>query len=64
MWKPPLYDPRFEHDACGVGFVASRDLKPSYRLTKLAVECLVARGRMLAGAPEGSIEENNAASTQ
>ncbi|HEX2421453.1 MAG TPA: glutamate synthase subunit alpha, partial [Acidimicrobiia bacterium] len=40
MWKPPLYDPRFEHDACGVGFVASRDLKPSYRLTKLAVECL------------------------
>ncbi|MGH8926138.1 MAG: glutamate synthase large subunit [Acidimicrobiia bacterium] len=40
MWKPPLYDPRFEHDACGVGFVAARDLKPSYRLTKLAVECL------------------------
>ncbi|HJQ96380.1 MAG TPA: glutamate synthase large subunit [Acidimicrobiia bacterium] len=40
MWKPPLYDSRFEHDACGVGFVASRDLKPSYRLTKLAVECL------------------------
>jgi glutamate synthase domain-containing protein 2/glutamate synthase domain-containing protein 1/glutamate synthase domain-containing protein 3 len=40
MWKPPLYDPRFEHDACGVGFVAARDLRPSYRLTKLAVECL------------------------
>ena len=41
MWSPPLYDRRFEHDACGVGFVASRDLQPSYRLTKLAVECLV-----------------------
>lgn len=36
----PLYDPRFEHDACGVGFIAARDLEPSFRLTRLAVECL------------------------
>ncbi|MFP3915175.1 MAG: glutamate synthase large subunit [Actinomycetota bacterium] len=37
---PPLYDPRFEHDACGVGFIAARDGSASHRLTKLAVECL------------------------
>jgi glutamate synthase domain-containing protein 2/glutamate synthase domain-containing protein 1/glutamate synthase domain-containing protein 3 len=29
-----------EHDACGVGFIAARDRAPSYRLTRLAVECL------------------------
>ncbi len=40
MWSAPLYDPRYEHDACGVGFVASRDLAASHRLTRLAVDCL------------------------
>ncbi|HJS71185.1 MAG TPA: glutamate synthase large subunit [Acidimicrobiia bacterium] len=29
-----------EHDACGVGFIAARDRVPSYRMTRLAVECL------------------------
>jgi glutamate synthase (ferredoxin) len=29
-----------EHDACGVGFIAARDRVPSFRLTRLAVECL------------------------
>ena len=29
------------HDACGVGLIADRSLAPSYRLTRLAVECLV-----------------------
>src|SRR5690606_4276974 len=29
-----------EHDACGVGFIAARDLKPSFHLLRLAVECL------------------------
>jgi glutamate synthase (ferredoxin) len=37
---PPLYDSRFEHDACGVGFIAARDASPSHRMTRLAVECL------------------------
>ena len=37
---PPLYDPRFEHDACGVGFIAARDGSASYRMTRLAVDCL------------------------
>jgi glutamate synthase domain-containing protein 2/glutamate synthase domain-containing protein 1/glutamate synthase domain-containing protein 3 len=36
----PLYDPTFEHDACGVGFIAARDTLPSFRMTRLAVECL------------------------
>ncbi len=36
----PLYDPRFEHDACGVGFIAARDGTASHRMTRLAVDCL------------------------
>ena len=32
--------PPIEHDACGVGFIASLDREPSYRITRLAVECL------------------------
>ena len=36
----PFIDPRIEHDACGVGFIAALDRAPSYRLTRLAVECL------------------------
>ena len=34
------FDPSIEHDACGVGFIAALDRAPSYRLTRLAVECL------------------------
>jgi glutamate synthase (ferredoxin) len=29
-----------EHDACGVGFIAAKDRSPSFRMTRLAVECL------------------------
>ncbi|HZD22943.1 MAG TPA: glutamate synthase central domain-containing protein, partial [Acidimicrobiia bacterium] len=29
-----------EHDACGVGFIAARDRTASFRMTRLAVECL------------------------
>ena len=37
----PLYDPRFEHDACGVGFVA--DLRgASPRVVPMALEALAA----------------------
>lgn len=54
MWSAPLYDPRFEHDACGVGFIASRDLLPSYRLTRLAVECLVRLEHRGAKAADGT----------
>ncbi|MDQ1382820.1 MAG: hypothetical protein QOG65_199, partial [Actinomycetota bacterium] len=27
---PPLYDPRFEHDACGVGFVVDMKGRKSH----------------------------------
>ncbi len=35
-----LYDPRFEHDACGVGFVADLHGVPSHELVDRAVEVL------------------------
>ena len=38
----PLYDPRFEHDACGVGFVAESRLGPSERVVPLALAALAA----------------------
>jgi glutamate synthase (ferredoxin) len=36
----PAIDIGREHDACGVGFIAARNRTPSYRVTRLAVECL------------------------
>src|SRR6185295_14796706 len=36
----PLYDPRFEHDACGVGFVAESSAGPSARIVPLALQAL------------------------
>ena len=36
----PLYDPSQHHDACGVGFVAARDVAASHRIVRLGVECL------------------------
>ncbi len=38
--EPPAIDFGRDRDACGVGFIAARDRSPSYRLTRLAVECL------------------------
>ncbi|HVH86718.1 MAG TPA: glutamate synthase central domain-containing protein, partial [Terriglobales bacterium] len=35
-----LYDPRFEHDACGVGFVARVSAEPSHELLQMALEAL------------------------
>jgi len=36
----PAIDIGSEHDACGVGFIAARSLEPSFRITRLGVECL------------------------
>ena len=36
-----LYDPRFEHDACGVGFVADLKGRPSHEMLTRALTCLV-----------------------
>ncbi len=38
--EAPLYDARFEHDACGVGFVAESRNGPSERVLPLALEAL------------------------
>ncbi len=35
-----LYDPSFEHDACGVGFVADLQGRPSHRLVRQGLEVL------------------------
>ena len=50
----PLYDPAHEHDACGVGFIAARDRRASFRLTRLAVECLVRLDHRGAKAADGT----------
>ncbi len=36
-----LYDPRFEHDSCGIGFVANIKGKPSHKIIEQGVEVLV-----------------------
>ena len=38
----PLYDPRHEHDACGVGFVADTDGRHAARTVPMALEALAA----------------------
>jgi glutamate synthase domain-containing protein 2/glutamate synthase domain-containing protein 1/glutamate synthase domain-containing protein 3 len=42
--QPPkavgLYDPRFEHDACGVGMVARLDNRPSHEVIAQAIQAL------------------------
>ena len=35
-----LYDPAFEHDACGVGFVAQIDGTPSHRILELGIRAV------------------------
>lgn len=38
--KQGLYDPRFEHDACGIGFVANIKGKPSHEIITQALQVL------------------------
>ena len=38
--KQGLYDPRFEHDACGVSFVADLHGRPSHRMVELGLSSL------------------------
>src|SRR5580698_3969804 len=35
-----LYDPRYEHDACGIAVVARLDNRPSNEVVRLAIEAL------------------------
>ncbi len=39
--KQGLYDPQFEHDACGVGFIAHINGKASHKIVKDAEEILI-----------------------
>ena len=39
--KGGLYDPRFEHDSCGVGFVVDIEGKPSNRIVRQGLEILM-----------------------
>ena len=39
--KQGLYDPRYEHDACGVGFVADLKGRKSHRIVEQAIEVLL-----------------------
>ena len=42
MPLPPrqgLYDPDHEHDACGLGFVASLRREPSHAVVEQGIEC-------------------------
>lgn len=38
--KQGLYDPRFEHDACGIGFVAHVEGRRSHKVLEMALEAL------------------------
>src|ERR1700758_759433 len=51
-----LYDPRYEHDACGVGLVARLDNEPTHDVIMRAIgalECLEHRGATGADAHTG-----------
>ncbi|MFN2569529.1 MAG: glutamate synthase large subunit [Candidatus Dormibacteria bacterium] len=41
---PPLYDPRFEHDGCGVAFVASISGERSHAIVAQGIEALINLG--------------------
>src|SRR5688572_7947165 len=49
----PLYDPRFEHDACGVGFVADAGGRSRARVLPLALAGLAALGHRGAFGADG-----------
>src|SRR6516165_2991556 len=39
--KQGLYDPRYEHDACGVGFVVDLKARKSHELVQKALQILI-----------------------
>jgi glutamate synthase (NADPH/NADH) large chain len=39
--KQGLYDPKYEHDACGMGFVADIKGRKSHEIVKMAIEVLI-----------------------
>jgi len=51
--RAPLYDPAYEHDACGVGFVADAGGRSRARVLPLALAGLAALGHRGAFAADG-----------
>lgn len=51
---PPLYDPGFEHDACGVGFVADAGGRSRARVLGLALAGLASLGHRGAFGADGA----------
>ncbi|MFZ2362143.1 MAG: glutamate synthase large subunit [Anaerolineae bacterium] len=49
----PLYDPSFEHDACGTGFVVQRSGQRNHRVLRLALEALCNHAHRGAVAADG-----------
>src|SRR6266705_5578504 len=51
--SPSLIDERFDHDSCGVGFVASVDGKPSHEILSQALTALARLAHRGATAADG-----------
>src|SRR5437660_508584 len=41
LYLPPLYDPRMEHDACGVGFVANVGGEATHQLVEAGIQAVI-----------------------
>ncbi len=52
--EPPLYDARYEHDACGIGFVADAGGRSADRVLSLALGGLASLGHRGAFAADGA----------
>ena len=62
--QPPLYHDRYEHDACGIGFVAEKDGRRSNEVLRLAVTALVNHAHRGAVASDGKSGDGAGVLTQ
>ena len=62
--RPPLYHDRYEHDACGIGFVAQKDGRRSNEVLRLAVTALVNHAHRGAVASDGKSGDGAGVLTQ
>ena len=62
--QPPLYQDRYEHDACGIGFVAQKDGRRSNDVLRLAVTALVNHAHRGAVAADGKSGDGAGVLTQ
>ena len=62
--QPPLYQDRYEHDACGIGFVAEKDGRRSNEVLRLAVTALVNHAHRGAVASDGKSGDGAGVLTQ